>query len=548
MLSGSRPARASSPHRPRRHGQDTARDRGRVDARARVQGGRLLGWPGPSAIRRLSRRHRPDARRQGRPRRAHRRAGDVVLLDNLEQVIEAAPGSRPRQACPNLTLLSRAASACASGEVEYPVPPLAEPEAVTFSAALAPGTGRGMASSAAARQPAAGRRARGCPHDGTLSGPDPRSALRAPRPPRRAAATPIPPADAARDDRVELRASVRGRAAALRPPLGVRRRLHVPRPRRRSRTPTSTPCSRSSRRASFVSRTSATGCSRRSAGMPRRGSPSRATKGQLRRRHARFFLELAQSLGMTYESIEVHGRQRHDVAIAEQEELSSRRSIGHWRTMSSSRRESRSRSKASGWRSARSRGVRRFERLLERSEGRCRTRSARVAGAASQARRRSSGGRAEDVIDQNEKSLDLYRRAGDDRGIAIVLNRLGDNFWFLGDAERGRSLIEESLARYRAFGSAWARQRRSAASDASNTARGTSNGASSCSSRAPSSARDGRSSLFGKPHVLDRLASYVLELGRLDEALRHSCVVLMLSRHHRTNGSARSSRSHASPA
>ena len=58
----------------------------------------------------------------------------LLLLDNLEQVIEAAPdlGSL-LSACPNLTLLVTSRELLrVSGEVEYPVPPLASPEAVSL--------------------------------------------------------------------------------------------------------------------------------------------------------------------------------------------------------------------------------------------------------------------------------------------------------------------------------------------------------------------------------------------------------------------------------
>ena len=56
----------------------------------------------------------------------------LLLLDNFEQVVEAAPElSKLLQACPNLRLLITSRELLRiSGEVEYPIPPLAEPEAV----------------------------------------------------------------------------------------------------------------------------------------------------------------------------------------------------------------------------------------------------------------------------------------------------------------------------------------------------------------------------------------------------------------------------------
>jgi predicted ATPase len=56
----------------------------------------------------------------------------LLLLDNLEQVVEAAPGLASLvEACPNLKLMVTSRELLrVRGEVEYPVLPLAEPEAV----------------------------------------------------------------------------------------------------------------------------------------------------------------------------------------------------------------------------------------------------------------------------------------------------------------------------------------------------------------------------------------------------------------------------------
>ncbi len=58
----------------------------------------------------------------------------LLLLDNLEQVIQAAPDLAALvAACPNLTLLVTSRELLrVQGEVEYPVPPLASPEAIAL--------------------------------------------------------------------------------------------------------------------------------------------------------------------------------------------------------------------------------------------------------------------------------------------------------------------------------------------------------------------------------------------------------------------------------
>ena len=63
----------------------------------------------------------------------------LLLLDNLEQVVEAAPGLAGLvEACPNLRLLVTSREVLrVRGEVDYPVLPLAEPEAVELFCARA---------------------------------------------------------------------------------------------------------------------------------------------------------------------------------------------------------------------------------------------------------------------------------------------------------------------------------------------------------------------------------------------------------------------------
>jgi len=63
----------------------------------------------------------------------------LLLLDNLEQVVQAAPELASLvEACPNLRLLVTSRELLrVRGEVEYPVPPLADPEAVELFCARA---------------------------------------------------------------------------------------------------------------------------------------------------------------------------------------------------------------------------------------------------------------------------------------------------------------------------------------------------------------------------------------------------------------------------
>jgi|SRR5579862_2595969 len=92
-------------------------------------------WVGLSALREPALVSEEIAQALGAKRNLAEHIGEremLLLLDNFEQVVEAAPGlSQLLERCPRLKILvTSRASLRVVGEVEYPVPPLAESEAV----------------------------------------------------------------------------------------------------------------------------------------------------------------------------------------------------------------------------------------------------------------------------------------------------------------------------------------------------------------------------------------------------------------------------------
>ena len=199
-------------------------------------------WVGLSALRDptlVTRNDRTDAGGEGRPRRARLRARAPAAARQLRA------GGR-----------GGARALAAARGLPPPEAPGHEPGAaadqrrgrVPGAAARRAGGGRALLRAVATRAgrddrralPPAGRhaarsRARRRPHPRPHSRADPRPARPATRPaqgrPRRRPA----PANPARDDRMVTRPAHRGRAAALRPPRRLRRRLHPRRGRRRLR-------------------------------------------------------------------------------------------------------------------------------------------------------------------------------------------------------------------------------------------------------------------------------------------------------------------------
>jgi Adenylate and Guanylate cyclase catalytic domain len=125
----------SHPDRPRRFGENTARHRSSGLACSAVQGRRLLDRP--RVLRDPSLVTETVAQTLGARGGLSEHIGEhelLLLLDKLEQVIEASPElASLLSTCPNLTLLVTSRELLrVQGEVDYPVPPLAELDAVSL--------------------------------------------------------------------------------------------------------------------------------------------------------------------------------------------------------------------------------------------------------------------------------------------------------------------------------------------------------------------------------------------------------------------------------
>ena len=204
----------------------------------------------------------------------------LLLLDNLEQVIEAAPElSELLSACPNLTLLVTSRELLrVGGEVEYAVPPLAQDEAVSlFCARSQLEPERRLPSSAVVSTTCRSQSSCSCPYQRPHARADFGATVPAARPAQGRPRRRSPAADPESNDRVVLRTPLTRRTAALRPPVRLRGAARW-KPWRRSQVPTSTRFSRSSRRAWCALPTGGTGCWRRSANMRRSGSARRARR------------------------------------------------------------------------------------------------------------------------------------------------------------------------------------------------------------------------------------------------------------------------------
>jgi predicted ATPase len=169
----------------------------------------------------------------------------------------------------------------------------------------------------------------------------------------------------------------------------------------------------------------------------------------VRRRHAEHFAELADRLGLCFESLSAGGGQRYDLALPERDNF---RAAIDWAQEADPALALRLTTSLENFWVTQSafEGRRRLERLLDRAGEvplALRAKALRCLGnTVIFTEDRESG------VRKYEEALALYKQIGDESGIALTHHRIGINSLWLGDAARARELIEASLADAQALG------------------------------------------------------------------------------------------------
>ena len=160
---------------------------------------------------------------------------------------------------------------------------------------------------------------------------------------------------------------------------------------------------------------------------------------ELRRRHAEHFLALAESANLTQDA---GGEQRHDLVLPEQANL---RAALDWSEDADPLLGLRlTVALENFWASRPFEGARRLEALLERAGDatpELRARALRALGGST-----SMSGRHDRAWSLYEESLALHRGLGDAHGVAMLVHRLGATALNADDPARARPFVEESLA------------------------------------------------------------------------------------------------------
>ena len=166
----------------------------------------------------------------------------------------------------------------------------------------------------------------------------------------------------------------------------------------------------------------------------------------IRRRHADFFLALLRDANLTSPKLDARKPMRHDVALAEQDNL---RGALAWTLRSAEITLGLELATAADWFWAMedpSEGIRWFERLFEHPRAEAVALEVRAYALCSYAGSTHIGGDPDGAERLAEQSLALFDQLEDEHGRAVLLHRLGICRMVAGDLERARRLVEESHA------------------------------------------------------------------------------------------------------
>jgi predicted ATPase/class 3 adenylate cyclase len=247
----------------------------------------------------------------------------------------------------------------------------------------------------------------------------------------------------------------------------------------------------------------------------------------VRLRHAEYFLAVAESANLSSDRLPSEG-QRHDIAIAEQDNI---RAALAWALESGS--------VALGLQLANAienfwvthdpeEGIRWFAALFDHPGARAVTPAIRAPALRAYGSALYISGQPEPATRLWEQSLALFEQLGDVLGRAVLLTRLGVSALERGELERARELTEESDELYVRSGDAWGRIMTVGVLGATAREKGDAQRAFDLMAEAAALAHEYRLTWW-ECGLLAELASLSLNAGRIDEAEAHARKSLALA-------------------
>jgi predicted ATPase/class 3 adenylate cyclase len=177
--------------------------------------------------------------------------------------------------------------------------------------------------------------------------------------------------------------------------------------------------------------------------------------GAIHQRHAEVFLGLAESANLNAAKLDVRKPMRHDIASADQDNF---RGAIAWAIRSGSVGLGLKLASALEWfwvTNEPAEGMRWFARLLERPEAEAVQAEVRADALRAYGGSTDIAGHDEAAEGLYEQSLALYEQLGDEHGCAVLLHRLGIQAMRRMELERARELVEASHAIHERTGDRW---------------------------------------------------------------------------------------------